>query len=277
MTKWLSALTILGMLGGSAACHRKADVEKVPVGTEVDVTKQDGGVVHGTLTSRDDKELKLDVGAAERTVLRNQIADVRVVDRNTPAPAPLPASAKYREMRLAEGTRLGVRLNDAVSSDESKAEDRVTAIVIQPVVVHDIEVVPAGSEVIGEVASAVPAGKVKGRASLALRFRTLKIEGDNYDIDSRVAEMAPATKTSDAKKIGIPAAGGAVIGGLIGGKKGAAAGAAVGGGAGAATVLATPGNEVVLEKGSVLSIRLESPIDVRVPIKKDDKKADNEK
>src|SRR4030095_13324298 len=95
-----------------------------------------------------------------------------------------------------------------------------------------------------------------------------------YDIASRVAEMAPATKKSDAEKIGIPAAGGAVIGGLIGGKKGAAVGAVVGGGAGTATVLTTPGKEVVLDKGSVLSIRLESPVDVRVPIRKEDRKED---
>jgi len=267
MTKLLSALTIVLMVGG-AACQRKADVEKVPVGTEVDVTKQDGGVVHGTLKARDDKSVKLDVGAAERTVLRNQIADVRVVEKNAVAPAPLPAAAKYREMTLAEGTRLDVRLSDTVSSETSRVEEPVTATVVDPVFLRDIEVVPAGSEVIGEVASAVPAGKVKGRASLAVRFRTLKIGSESYDIASRVSEIAPATKTQDAEKIGIPAAGGAVIGGIIGGKKGAAIGAAVGGGAGAAAVLTTPGKEVVLAKGSVLSIRLEGPVDVRVPIRK---------
>jgi hypothetical protein len=139
------------------------------------------------------------------------------------------------------------------------------------VVVRDIEVVPSGAVVKGDVTSAVSAGKVKGRASLTLRFRTLQINGESYPITSSVAEMAPATKGEDAAKVGIPAAGGAVIGGLIGGKKGAAVGAAVGGGAGAATVLATPGKEVVLAKGSVLSIRLENPVEVRVPIKKDQK------
>jgi hypothetical protein len=268
MKRLVSPLAIVLMVAG-AACHRQPDVEKVPVGTEVDVTKQDGGVVHGTLKERDDKAVKLEVeGAAERTVLRNQIADVRIVDRNTPEKRELPPSAKYREMTLVEGTRLGVRHNDSVSSETSRVEDRIEATVIQPVVVHEIEVVPAGSVVKGEVASVAPAGKVKGRASLALRFRTLEIDGESYPISSSVAEMAPATKGEDAKKVGIPAAGGAVIGGLIGGKKGAAVGAVVGGGAGAATVLATPGKEVVLAKGSVLSIRLESPVDVRVPIKK---------
>ena len=30
-----------------AGCTKKVDLEKVPVGTEVQVTRQDGGVVHG--------------------------------------------------------------------------------------------------------------------------------------------------------------------------------------------------------------------------------------
>src|ERR1051326_1018567 len=117
MKTLLTTLAVVALAAG-AGCHRQADVEKVPVGTEVDLTKQDGGVVHGTLKSRDEKEVKLDTGApTERTVLRNQIADVRIVDRKTPEKAPPPASAKYREMTLAEGTRLGVRLNDSVGSE----------------------------------------------------------------------------------------------------------------------------------------------------------------
>src|SRR5207247_5381469 len=126
MRRLLSPLAIVVMVAG-AGCHRQADVEKVPVGTEVDLTKQDGGVVHGTLKARDEKTVKLDVGAAERTVQRNQIADVRVVDRNAPEKAALPASAKYREMTLTEGTRLSVRLDDSVSSETSRVEDTVTA------------------------------------------------------------------------------------------------------------------------------------------------------
>ncbi len=268
MKSWLSKLALVVMVAG-AGCHRQTDVEKVPVGTEVDVTKQDGGVVHGTLAERDKNAVKVDVGSTQRTVPRNQIADVRVVDRKSAAPPALPAMAKYREVTLPEGTRLGVRLNDSVSSDTSKVEDPVEATVIQPVILHESEVVPAGSRVKGEVASVEPSARVKGRASLALRFHTLIVEGgESYPIAARVTQMAPATKGQDAKKVGVPAAGGAIIGGLIGGKKGAAVGAAVGAGAGTATVLATPGREVVLPKESVLSLRLERAIDVRVPIKK---------
>ena len=52
------------------------------------------------------------------------------------------------------------------------------------------------------------------------------------------------TKKKDALTIGLPAAGGAVVGALVDGKKGAGIGAAVGGGAGTAVVLSTRGKDV---------------------------------
>jgi hypothetical protein len=54
---------------------------------------------------------------------------------------------------------------------------------------------------------------------------------------------------------------------LIGGKKGAAIGAAAGGGAGTAVVLSTPGKEVSLPRGSVVALRLQKAVTVRVPVK----------
>jgi hypothetical protein len=59
---------------------------------------------------------------------------------------------------------------------------------------------------------------------------------------------------------------GAVIGGIIGGGSGAAKGAAIGGGAGAGAVLATRGDEVRLPAGTVLSVKLTTPLTVRIPV-----------
>jgi hypothetical protein len=76
--------------------------------------------------------------------------------------------------------------------------------------------------------------------------------------------VAPATKKKDAMTIGVPAAGGAVVGGLVGGKKGAAVGALAGGGGGTAVVLATRGKDVRIGRGAVLAVRLSAPLTVRV-------------
>jgi hypothetical protein len=107
---------------------------------------------------------------------------------------------------------------------------------------------------------------VKGRARLALTFTGVTAHGETHSFEEHYTMVAPATKARDAKTIGIPAAGGAVIGAIVGGGKGAAIGAAVGGGAGTGVVLATAGKEVGLANGAKLSITLDRPLEVRVPI-----------
>jgi hypothetical protein len=127
------------------------------------------------------------------------------------------------------------------------------------------EVLPAGTRVTGVVTAVDDSDRVKGRASIAFRFTSLRTGGDQYDVDATpVSHLARATKSEDAVKIGIGAGAGAVIGGILGGKDGAAKGAAVGGGAGTGVVLATKGREVRLGPGSDVTTRLEAPLTIRV-------------
>ena len=131
--------------------------------------------------------------------------------------------------------------------------------------IHGVEVLPSGSRNHGQVVSAQPSGKVKGRAGISLRFRTLKARGDSYAISAALSRVAPATKKKAAETIGLPAAGGAIIGAIAGGKKGAAIGAAAGGGAGTAVVLSTTGKPVSLPRGSIVSLRLQKAVTVKYP------------
>ena len=256
------ALTIAG--GG---CTKKVDLEKVPVGTEVQVTRQDGGVVQGTLAARDDTTVKVKVGPVNRTVPRDQIVDVQVV---AGTPVPLPATAAFREFTIPEGTALAVRLESAVASDSSGAGDPIEATLTEAVVVNGTEVLRAGSVVKGEVAAAQPGGKVSGRASVALRFSSVAVAGrdEQYPIVTHVSWLATTTKGKDAATIAVPAGAGAIIGGIVGGKKGAAIGAAIGGGGGTAVVLTTRGPQIRVPAGTALSLPLDQAVDVRVPIKK---------
>ena len=275
---WVAAVAIAL---ASAGCSKKADVEKVPVGSEVQVTRQDGGVVEGRLTAKDPDKISVDVGPVTRAVQRDQIADVRLVsndksadkDKSTEKDRPaetakLPPIAKFREFTVPAGTALELELQSDVSSHTSKVEDPVEARLESPIRVNGVEVLPQGSRVRGEVSEVEPAGKVKGRASLTMRFTQLAFGDDVYKIYAPFSMTAPSTKKEDAEKIGIPAAGGAIVGAIIGGKKGAAIGGAVGGGAGAAAVLTTLGKDVTLESGTRLSVRLAEAIDVKVPIER---------
>jgi hypothetical protein len=176
-----------------------------------------------------------------------------------------PPAPRYREITIPEGRVLRVSLRTPVASDTSAVEDPVTADLQSPVVVDGLTVLPAGTELHGNVTNVARSGKVKGRAQLSLRFSSVAVRGERLDIrTASIAREAQATKKKDTAKIGIPAAGGALIGGIIGGKKGAAIGAGVGGGAGTAAVLSTRGEEVRLAAGTPLSVRLTEPLTVRV-------------
>jgi hypothetical protein len=172
-----------------------------------------------------------------------------------------------REVTLPAGTPLTIVLDDSVGSDISRVEQPVRAHLSTAVRMHGETVIPPGSRVSGVVTDATRSAKVKGRAHVALRFDSLTPRGDDqrYQLHAAtIRRVAPGTKKDDALKIGLPAAGGAIVGGLLGGEKGAVIGGAAGGGAGTAVVLTTRGKEVHLPKGTRLTIRLSQPLTVRV-------------
>lgn len=172
-----------------------------------------------------------------------------------------------REVTVPAGTQLPIILDTSVASSSSRVEQPVRAHVLRDVRLDNTVVIPAGSELYGTVTAVRRAGKVKGRSYIAMRFTTLVPRGsdERYRVDTgRVSRTGRATKKKDAMKIGIPAAGGAAVGALIGGKKGALIGAGAGGGAGTAVVLTTRGEEVGIGRGAALTLRLASPIAVRV-------------
>jgi hypothetical protein len=261
-----SLVAAVAILGLTVACSTQAsDVEKVPVGTDVQLTRQDGGVVAGKLTDKTENTVKVSTGKVTKEVPRKEIADVRVVDEKKPVE--LPPIARFREFTVPADTPLQLTIDTPLSSETAKIEDPVEATLTKALTVDGVEVVPAGSVVRGTVTGAESAGKVKGRAGLALQFNTLVVREERVPISARWSAQAASTKKSDAKKIGIGAGAGAVIGGLLGGGKGAATGAAIGGGAGTAMVLTSEGKPVVLSRGEDISTKLGDAIEVKVPVK----------
>jgi hypothetical protein len=268
MRSLVAVALALTIAGAGAGCTKRVDLEKVPVGTDIQVTRQDGGVVSGTLAARDDLTVTVKSGSTSRSVPRAQIAQVQLVDETQPVV--LPAIATFREFTLPAGTAFIVRLDSAVGSGSSRVNDPIEATLTNAVVVDGTNVIPVGSIVRGEVSSVQSSGKVKGRGSLSLFFSSVSVAGhaEPYPIAARISRVAPGSKSEEAATIAIPAAGGAIIGALLGGKKGALVGTAIGGGGGTAVVLSTRGPQVELPRGSGLSLRLDHAIDVRVPIRK---------
>ena len=245
-------------------CASRVDVDDVPVGTEIQVVRQDGALMEGTLSSRDEKTVAVKAGKTTRSVPRAEIVDVKVVP--TDRPVVVPPVAKFREYLIPEHTELRLTLDTPVSSETSHAGDRVQATLAESVRVDDVVVLPEGSIVHGTVTEAESAGTVKGRASLAMHFDAIEARQERYPIAAGFAAEAKSTKKKDAAMIGIGAGAGAIVGAVLGGGKGAATGAAIGGGGGTAVVLMTEGRPVAFGSGTSMTVRLTKSVDVRVPL-----------
>jgi hypothetical protein len=193
-------------------------------------------------------------------------ASAVVIGSPAPVSPVVPAPQRYREVTIPAGTRLSLRLGSGYSSASSRVEQAVNATVVSSVRTHGVAALPAGSQVSGVVSSVVRPGRVKGVGRIGLQFNKVTVNGERYPMSASYARVAPATKKDDAMKIGIPAAGGAIIGGILGGKKGALAGAAVGSGAGTAVVLSTRGKDAYIGSGSVIGVTLRRALTVRVPM-----------
>jgi hypothetical protein len=187
-----------------------------------------------------------------------------------PAAAAVPASGEYREVTLPAGTVLPVDLETAVASDTSRVEQAVQGRLRRAVTAQGVTALPAGAAVSGHLTSVRRPGKVKGVAYIAMRFTQIDTPGAGTEKMSTatVARSGRTTKEKDTLKVVAPAAAGAVIGRIAGGKSGAAKGAVIGGAGGTGYVLATRGEELRLAKGTPLSVKLTSPLTVRVPVAK---------
>ena len=165
---------------------------------------------------------------------------------------------------LPEGTPLVVRTATALSTRTQRTGQSFTAYLDQPMFLNGREIVPRGAELEGRIVESDSGGRVKGRATLAVRMTRLHTGGGRVvEISTgTIARAAKPTKTKDAVKIGIGSGVGAAIGAIAGGGKGAAIGAAAGAGAGTGVVLATHGDSAAIPSETVLHFALTDSITV---------------
>jgi type IV secretory pathway VirB10-like protein len=169
---------------------------------------------------------------------------------------------------VPSGTVLDVELTETLASNTSAPGEAFRARVTRDVMEEGEVVIPAGSEILGEVTEAVPTRKVGGKAKLALRFTDLVLpSGTTVPIDASLVQQGRSETGRDAATIGGGAAAGAVLGRVLGKgnrSKGSVIGAIIGAAAGAVIASKTPGEEVVIPDGTVVSLRLDESVEVRV-------------
>ena len=163
------------------------------------------------------------------------------------------------------GTDLKVRINDTLSSKDSRIGDRFTATVIDPSRFDE-------ARLNGHISSIQKSGKIKGRTSMNLAFDSIELRDGRrgtlrgyvtrvYGSDSGRADNEGGVESSSRtkqsiKRAGIGATVGAIVGGIAGGGKGAAIGLIIGGAGGAGSLAVQGSKELKIESGTEMLVHV---------------------
>jgi type IV secretion system protein VirB10 len=232
--------------------------------------------------SRDGRRLTI-----ARTIIRlgEESESVLVYDNPNAAPAADVAEAAPQLERRPEskaerepaeyvveaGTKVLLALINPVNTKVAKPGDRVYLETRYPVSSKGRVIVPPGSQVTATVTDSQRAGRVKGKASLYLRFDTLILPNgvtrsfraradsvENAEFDRKEGRMTgPGSKGKDTRTVAETTGAGATVGTLAGGGTGAGIGAALGAAAGLAGVLGSRGQDLILPKGTTMEMILD--------------------
>lgn len=163
------------------------------------------------------------------------------------------------------GSDIKIRINDTLSSKDSRIGDRFTATVIDPSRFDE-------ARVYGHISSIKKSGKVKGRTSMNLAFDSIELRDGRkgvlhgyvtrvYGEDSGRADeeggVESGSRTNQTlKRSGIGATVGAIVGGIAGGGKGAAIGLIIGGAGGAGSLAVQGSKELRIESGTEMLVHV---------------------
>ncbi|MEQ1920867.1 MAG: hypothetical protein ABL952_00030 [Pyrinomonadaceae bacterium] len=171
---------------------------------------------------------------------------------------------------VADGTMITGVLDNEINTKVSQNNDRFRMKVQSPDQYR-------GAVIEGYVSGINRSGKVTGASSITLNFEKITLNnGQSYDFAGTLRGVTDATgkiinvdnegtikggsqTTTTAKRGGIGAGAGAILGAILGGGKGAAIGAIIGAGAGAGSVAIQDRKDVQINKGSTLSIQAAAP------------------
>jgi hypothetical protein len=159
------------------------------------------------------------------------------------------------------GQLMDVRLQTALSSATATAEQRFEATTAADLMQGDRVLIPAGSRVRGVVSSVDRAGRVDRTGRLTLAFDEIQVNGREYPMRAQATQVFESGGIrEEGAKVGTAGAVGAIVGGIIGGLRGALLGAVVGSGG---VIAATEGKDVELPAGTIVRIRLDTPLEIR--------------
>lgn len=194
-------------------------------------------------------------------------------DRNLGGSQPNPTWSQPRvgEFLIPNGTLVTANLDTMIDTKASQNNDRFKLTVQSPMEYR-------GAVIEGYISGVGRSGRVSGSSNITFNFESITLrDGKRYDfagslqgikdqygkvvkVDTEGTAKSDSQTRETAKRGGIGAGVGALIGAIAGGGKGAVLGAIIGGGAGAGSVIYTGREDIQLMQGSTLTIQSSSPI-----------------
>jgi hypothetical protein len=182
--------------------------------------------------------------------------------------------------QVNEGTALRARLQNPLSTQDTKVGDTFLADLVQPITQHGVVLIPVGSQIRGRISAVHGGRRLTGRASIRLqpdsitfpdgtshRIQAQLIDLDNFDnakVNSEGTVVATEHPKATLAAIGLATAGATAAGAVIGGPVGAGVGAAIGVGAGTVVWLKRDVQQE-LPIGTGLVFSLDQPFTVTSP------------
>ena len=175
-----------------------------------------------------------------------------------------PAAKPAAKPIVPIGTNLKIRLNETLSSKESRAGDKFTATALDPVRFNE-------ATIHGHIRSITKSGKVKGNTSMNLSFDSIdlpdgrhgvlhgyvtKVYASNAKTDEEGGVQSEGRGKQTLKRAGVGATAGAILGGIVGGGKGAGIGLILGGAGGAGSLAIKGSKELKIESGTEMLIHV---------------------
>jgi hypothetical protein len=186
--------------------------------------------------------------------------------------------AKATTIEIPAGTKVALRLKQAISTKTAREGDAVYAETTFPIALDDRILIPVGTYVQGKISHIQRGGHIKGRAELLIHFTSM-IYPSGYTVmlpgalenvpGAEHATMKDSEGTirqdSDTGKkmetVAKTAGTGAAIGGLgTGTWKGAGIGGGIGAGVGAAIGMLSRGADVRLEPGTSVEMVIQRSV-----------------
>ena len=181
---------------------------------------------------------------------------------NEPGRRSTATTGNRNAVEVPAGTEMDLRLSNTLDSGIAQVEDRFEATTLVDLNIDGRTVIPAGSVARGVVTAVEPGTRTNRTSKMTVSFDQITVNGRAYPMRGTVTEAIEGEGIrGELPRTGIGAGVGAVIGGLLGGVKGAIAGILIGAGG---TIAATEGKDVELAQGSVLRVRIDSPVQIQL-------------